>query len=79
MTIISTVAEAEATGRLGEYYAADVADQGFVASHTKVMGLNPDAYDAWQMLVRAIAALPAGPWPQVAAAVRDRPTRTHRP
>ncbi|MET0725453.1 MAG: carboxymuconolactone decarboxylase family protein [Leifsonia sp.] len=55
MSIISTVPEADATGRVAEFYADDVGSQGFVASHTKVMALNPQAYDAWDSLTGIIA------------------------
>ena len=54
MAIIRTVPDAEATGRLAELYADDIADQGFVATHTRVMGLHPEAYDAWEALITAI-------------------------
>ncbi|TFV94070.1 carboxymuconolactone decarboxylase family protein [Leifsonia flava] len=54
MSIIRTVPDDEATGRLAELYADDIADQGFVAAHTRVMGLHPEAYDAWEALITAI-------------------------
>jgi len=55
MTIISTPSETEVRGRAAELYAEDIADQGFVAGHTRVLSLNPEAYDAWERLIGAIA------------------------
>jgi uncharacterized peroxidase-related enzyme len=55
MSILETVPESAATGFVAEMYADDIADQGYVASHTKVMALNPEAYEAWEGLIRAIA------------------------
>lgn len=55
MTIIKSPSEAEATGPVAQFYADDIEDQGFVASHTKVMSLNPDALTAFENLTRAIA------------------------
>ena len=56
MSIVRTVPEDEATGVIAEIYRPDVADQGFVASHTKVMALRPDALQAAQQLGAAIVA-----------------------
>jgi alkylhydroperoxidase family enzyme len=56
MTIISTAPESEATGLVAEQYAADVRAQGYVASHTAVMAVNPEAVAAFETLVRAITA-----------------------
>ena len=55
MSIISTPADSEVRGRAAELYADDIADQGFVAGHTRVLSLNPDAYDAWERLIGTIA------------------------
>jgi uncharacterized peroxidase-related enzyme len=54
MTIIRTIPESEATGPIGQLYADDLEDQGFVSQHTKVIGLNPEAYSAWESLTGAI-------------------------
>lgn len=59
MSILHTVAEEDASGTVAELYAEDLRDQGYVASHTKVMALNPEAERAWESLIRAIA-LPLG-------------------
>ncbi|KQQ05598.1 MULTISPECIES: carboxymuconolactone decarboxylase family protein [unclassified Rathayibacter] len=56
MSIIVTVPESEAAGSVAELYADDVHDQGSVAAHTKVLGLNPGALLAWNELSRAITA-----------------------
>ena len=55
MSIITTIAEADATGIAAEAYADDLKDQGFVASHTRVMVTNPEAFAAWDALITAIA------------------------
>ncbi|MWV51331.1 carboxymuconolactone decarboxylase family protein [Rathayibacter sp. VKM Ac-2803] len=54
MSIIVTVPESEAAGPVAELYADDVDAQGYVAAHTKVLGLNPGALLAWNELSRAI-------------------------
>ena len=56
MSILQTVPGDEATGVIAEMYAGDVADQGFVSSHTKVMALRPDALQAAQQLGATIVA-----------------------
>jgi uncharacterized peroxidase-related enzyme len=56
MSIVETVPEHEATGLLADLYADDVHDQGRVAAHTKVLGLNPEALAAWNGLSGAITA-----------------------
>ncbi|WEO78492.1 carboxymuconolactone decarboxylase family protein [Cryobacterium sp. SO2] len=55
MAIISTPTAAEATGATARFYAEDLDDQGYVASHTRAMSLNPEAYAAWEALIHAIA------------------------
>lgn len=55
MSIIQTPDPATATGDVAEIYAADVHDLGYVAEYTRVMSVNPEAYRAWEQLVRAIA------------------------
>jgi uncharacterized peroxidase-related enzyme len=55
MSILQTIPENEATGLVAELYADDVRDQGYVASHTKALALNPEAVIAWQGLISAIA------------------------
>jgi len=39
-----------------ELFAADIADQGFVSTHTRVLSVNTEAYAAWDALSGAIAA-----------------------
>lgn len=56
MSIIQTPDPAEATGLVAEIYAGDVHDLGYVADYTRVMSTNPEAYRAWEQLVRAIVA-----------------------
>ena len=55
MGILQTVSEAEAVGATAAAYAEDRAALGYVPSHTKVLAMNPGAYDAWSTLVSAIA------------------------
>jgi uncharacterized peroxidase-related enzyme len=55
MSIIAVTPEAEATDPVSEFYAGDVREQGYVASHTKVMSVNPEALVAWRELVRALS------------------------
>lgn len=53
MTILRTIPESEAEGRVAEWYAADRASLGHVATHTSAMALNPDAVDAFEDLLRS--------------------------
>ncbi|MDQ0850846.1 putative peroxidase-related enzyme [Arthrobacter sp. B3I9] len=55
MTIIKTVPPGEASGVTAAFYAEDIRDLGYVASHTKVMSLHPEAYKAWNCMVEAVA------------------------
>ncbi len=55
MAIVVTVPESEATGIVAELYAEDRDAQGYVASHTQAMALNPEAVRAWESLISAIA------------------------
>ena len=55
MSIIVTPEPGEATGEVAEIYAEDIADQGYVPAHTRVMAVNPEAYRAWENLIGAIA------------------------
>lgn len=55
MSILRTTHEAEATGLVAEVYDDDIQDLGYVASHTKVMAMNPEAVKAFEQLIRAIA------------------------
>jgi uncharacterized peroxidase-related enzyme len=59
MSILTTVPEDAATGLVAELYNEDLHDQGYVASHTKVMALNPEAVRGFESLIRAIA-IPLG-------------------
>lgn len=59
MSIVSVADETEVEGEAATIYAEDIADQGYVASHTKVMAINPEAERAWEALIRTIA-IPLG-------------------
>ncbi|WP_066040415.1 carboxymuconolactone decarboxylase family protein [Herbiconiux solani] len=56
MAIISTIPESEASGLVAELYDSDLKSLGSVASHTRVMAVNPEAMVAFENLVRAITA-----------------------
>ncbi|MDQ0094750.1 carboxymuconolactone decarboxylase family protein [Paeniglutamicibacter psychrophenolicus] len=55
MGILQTTSEAEAVGATAAAYAADRAALGYVPSHTKVLALNPEAFEAWKALQSSIA------------------------
>ncbi|MBO1739909.1 carboxymuconolactone decarboxylase family protein [Leifsonia sp. TF02-11] len=56
MTVIQTVDPGEATGAVAEIYATDERDLGYVAEYTRVLSVNPEAYQAWEQLIRAIVS-----------------------
>lgn len=55
MSIVHTSTETEATGAIAAAYAADRTALGYVPSHTKVLAMNPEAFDAWKTLQSSIA------------------------
>jgi uncharacterized peroxidase-related enzyme len=55
MTILHTVPTADASGAVASIYAADTLALGYVPSHTQVLSLNPEAYLAFEHLLRTIA------------------------
>ena len=56
MSIIQTAEPDEVTGHIAEVYAKETAERGSVAEYTRVMTVNPEAYAAWEDLIRAIVA-----------------------
>lgn len=56
MTILRMTPEAEASGLTAEIYEDDRRSLGYVPSHTKAMSLNPEAYMAWESLIKAISS-----------------------
>jgi uncharacterized peroxidase-related enzyme len=56
MSIIQTPDPAAATGHMAEVYAKETAERGSVAEYTRVMAVNPEAYAAWEQLIRTIVA-----------------------
>jgi uncharacterized peroxidase-related enzyme len=56
MSIIETTDPAEASGTVAEIYSKDLNDLGYVAEYTRVMSVNPEAYLAWEQLMKAIVA-----------------------
>lgn len=55
MSILHTAGEGEAQGAVAAAYAADRAALGYVPSHTKVLAINPEAFEAWKALQGSIA------------------------
>lgn len=55
MSIVEPVPESLVAGLLADIYGSDRHALGYVPSHTKVMGLNVEAYAAWRALQAAIA------------------------
>lgn len=55
MGILHVTDEAEAVGPIAAAYAADREALGYVPSHSKVLAMNPEAFDAWKALQSAIA------------------------
>jgi uncharacterized peroxidase-related enzyme len=54
VAIIRTPDPGEATGAVADIYAKDIRDLGYAAEYTRVMSTNPEAYQAWEQLIRAI-------------------------
>jgi len=54
MTAIHTPSEAEVDGAAARLYADDRESLGYVASHTRVTALNPDAVAAFEQLIRSV-------------------------
>lgn len=54
MSIITAISDAEATDVVAAIFEADIAEQGYVASHTRVLAHSPDAYNAWEELITTI-------------------------
>jgi len=55
MAIITAPSNAEATGLVAELFADDIRSQGYVGAHTRALSMNPEALDAWNSLIDAIA------------------------
>ena len=55
MAIITAPSNAEATGLVAELFADDIRSQGYVGAHTRALSMNPQALDAWNSLIDAIA------------------------
>lgn len=56
MTAIHTPSEAEVDGAAARLYADDRESLGYVASHTRVTALNPDAVAAFEQLIRSVVS-----------------------
>jgi uncharacterized peroxidase-related enzyme len=52
--IIATPSPDTAEGSVSEIYAEDIGADGFVFAHTRAMAVNPEAYLAFEALVRTI-------------------------
>jgi len=55
MAIITAPSQADVSGLTARLYAHDIDDLGFVAGHTRVLALDPEAYAAGEALFDAIA------------------------
>lgn len=55
MTILHTPDVDAVTGAAADLYAEDVANLGYVPSHTRVMALNPEAVRAFEALIKSVA------------------------
>ncbi len=51
---IKTVPDAEATGKLREFYDEDIKDSGFVSNTVRSFSLLPETYEGWRGLIRSI-------------------------
>lgn len=51
--IVQTPEPDQATGHVSDMYAGDVADVGFVFTHTRAMAVNPEAHAAFESLLKA--------------------------
>lgn len=54
MTIIATADENEVSGEAAELYAQDLRTLGYVATHTRVTALNPEAVRAFESLIKTL-------------------------
>lgn len=54
--IIATPSPETAEGLVAEIYADDLSADGFVFAHTRAMAVNPEAYVAFEALVRTIVS-----------------------
>lgn len=55
MTIIRTPDEQQVVGDAAAIYTADRDEYGYVPSHTRLMAMNVEAFEAWEALARAVA------------------------
>ncbi|QHK20098.1 carboxymuconolactone decarboxylase family protein [Pseudarthrobacter psychrotolerans] len=56
ITILKTTPESEATGLTAEFYNDDLGSFGYVASQTKAMAINPEAFQAFESMLHFITA-----------------------
>lgn len=54
MTALTTPDESDVTGVAAELYAHDRETLGYIATHTRVTALNPDAVRAFEAVIRAV-------------------------
>ncbi|MEW6028559.1 MAG: hypothetical protein ACOYZ8_09440 [Chloroflexota bacterium] len=54
MVFIRTVPPEEAEGLLKEIYDGELKAQGYVASGTRTLSLRPEAFAAWENLIKTI-------------------------
>ncbi len=54
MAFIRTIPPEEATGSLKEIYDDEIKTLGYVASGTRTLSLRPEAFNAWEHLIKTI-------------------------
>ena len=54
MSFIKTIPEEQAENLLQEWYQAEKKTNGYVPNYTKVLSLNPEAYDGWKKLIGSV-------------------------
>ena len=54
MAFIRTIPPEEAEGKVKEIYDADIKSMGYVANGTIVMSLRPEAFLAWENLLKTV-------------------------
>lgn len=54
MTFIKTIPPEDASDKLAEIYAGEMKEQGYIANGTLTLSLRPEAFLAWENLLKTI-------------------------
>jgi hypothetical protein len=54
MAFIRTIPPEEATDKLKEIYDGEMKSQGYIANGTIALSLRPDAFEAWEHLLKTV-------------------------